>query len=138
MNAIDALLKTDTAKLTALPTKKFELPRLSKVTGTKFEVTVTAIPGELLNDITTAHVTYTKHGRVKDGNAYKTGLDLVVNGLKEPNLRDKKLLEHLGVTTPNQAAEKLFLAGELGQIASAVNELCGITSQVEVDETVKN
>lgn len=138
MNAIDALLKTDTAKLTALPTKTIELPRLSKVTGTKFEVVVTAIPGELLNDITTAHVTYTKHGHVKDGNAYETGLDIVVNGLKEPDLRDKKLLEHLGVTTPNQAAEKLFLPGELGQIANTVNELCGVTSQNEVDEMVKN
>lgn len=138
MNAIDALLKTDTAKLTELPTKQIELPRLSKVTGTKFEVVVTAIPGELLNDITTAHVSYTKHGRVKDGNAYETGLDIVVNGLKEPDLRDKKLLEHLGVTTPNQAAEKLFLPGELGQIANTVNELCGVTSQDEVDETVKN
>jgi hypothetical protein len=138
MNAIDALLKTDTAKLTELPTKQIELPRLSKVTGTKFEVVVTAIPGELLNDITTAHVSYTKHGRVKDGNAYETGLDIVVNGLKEPDLRDKKLLEHLGVTTPNQAAEKLFLPGELGQIANTVNELCGVTSQNEVDETVKN
>lgn len=138
MNAIEALLKTDTAKLTELPTKVFELPRLSKVTGTKFNVTVSAIPGELMNDIMTGHVTYTKHGRVKDGNAYETGLDLVVNGLKEPNLRDKKLLEHLGVTTPNQAAEKLFLPGELGKIASAVNDLCGVTSQAKVDETVKN
>ena len=37
-----------------------------------------------------------------------------------------------------QVAEKLFLPGELGKIASAVNDLCGVTSQAEVDETVKN
>ena len=70
-----------------------------------------------MNASMTGHVTYTKHGRVKDGNAYETGLDLVVNGLKEPNLRDKKLLEHLGVTTPKQVAEKLkeILSGKPGR-----------------------
>lgn len=138
MNAINALLNTDVRKLTELPKKQVELPRLSKLTGTKFEVTLQAIPAELLADITEGHVEYSKNGRVKNADSFGTGLDIVVNGMVEPDLRNKELLKHLGVTTPDDAARKLFLAGELGTLATAITELSGVTSQNDVDNTVKN
>ena len=139
MNALERLLKADAAKVTEKPKKEIEIPRLSKILGEKFTVTVQALDTELLAEITENHTEYTKSGKVKKSNNYKIGLDMVVNAVVEPDFRDDRLLKHYSAATPNDLVAKLFLAGEIGKIAEVVTELCGVEkTQTEIDEEVKN
>ena len=139
MNALERLLKADAAKVTEKPKKEIEIPRLSKILGEKFTVTVQALDTELLAEITENHTEYTKSGKVKKSNDYKIGLDMVVNAVVEPDFRDDRLLKHYSAATPNDLVAKLFLAGEIGKIAEVVTELCGVEkTQTEIDEEVKN
>ena len=139
MNALERLLKADAAKVTEKPKKEIEIPRLSKILGEKFTVTVQALDTELLAEITENHTEYTKSGKVKKANNYKIGLDMVVNAVVEPDFRDDRLLKHYSAATPNDLVAKLFLAGEIGKIAEVVTELCGVDkTQTEIDEEVKN
>lgn len=138
MSALDALLKADTKKLVDRPTAKVEIPRLTKALGAKFEVTLRGLPGQLLADLAEGSTERGKHGEVIATNSYKSGLDIVINGTIDPDFKDKKLMEKLSVVTPRDAIEKLLLPGEIGELAKKVTELCGVTPQHEVDETVKN
>ena len=139
MNALERLLKADAKKVTEKPKKEIEIPRLSKMFGEKFCVTVQALDTELLAEITEANTEYSKTGKAKKSNNYKIGLEMVVNAVVEPDFRNVELLKHYSVATPNDLVAKLFLAGEIGKIAETVSELCGVEkSQEEFDEEIKN
>lgn len=139
MNALERLLKADAKKVTEKPKKEIEIPRLSKMFGEKFCVTVQALDTELLAEITEANTEYSKTGKAKKSNNYKIGLEMVVNAVVEPDFRNAELLKHYSVVTPNDLVAKLFLAGEIGKIAETVSELCGVEkSQEEFNEEIKN
>lgn len=139
MNALEKLLKADAEKITEKPKKTIEIKRLSKVLGSKFEITVEALDADLLAEISESHTEYTKSGKVKSTDNFGIGVDTIVNATVEPDLRNKELLKHFGCATPNQLVTKLFLAGEMGKISETISSLCGVeTSQNEIDEEVKN
>jgi hypothetical protein len=53
-------------------------------------------------------------------------------------LKDAELLKHLGVTTPAQAAKKLF-KGEVNGIAAEVNKMAGFSAEPEeIEDEIKN
>ena len=85
MNALERLLKADAAKVTEKPKKEIEIPRLSKMFGEKFSVTVQALDTELLAEITENNTEYSKSGKAKKSNNYKIGLEMVVNAVVEPD-----------------------------------------------------
>ena len=59
-------------------------------------------------------------------------------GVIDPPLKDEKLMEHLGVTTPAMAALKLF-KGEVNYIAAEINKMAGFNiDRDDVDEEIKN
>ena len=61
-------------------------------------------------------------------------VDLVVEGVAEPDLRNKDLMEHFGVRTPEDLAVLLF-DNEIAVIGEKINELC---SYEDVKDRVKN
>ena len=133
------MLKADIEKVMEKPKKNVEIPRLSRLFGDPFYVTVQAIDSEVLAEITEDHTEYSKNGKRRRQNNYAIGKEIVVNGLIEPDLRNAELMKHYGAVTPNDLVDKLFLAGEVGKIAETVNELCGLEkTQTEIDEYVKN
>lgn len=139
MNALERLLKADAKKVTEKPKKDIEIPRLSKMFGEKFKITVQALDTELLAEITESHTEYSKSGNKKKVNNFAIGTDIVVNAVVDPDLRNKELLNHYKAATPNDLVTKLFLAGEIGKISETITELCGVeTTQTEIDETIKN
>lgn len=139
MNVLEKLLKADVAKVTEKPQQKIEIKRLSKVLGSKFEITVQALDADLLAEISESHTEYTKTGKVKSTDNFAVGVDMIVNATVEPDLRNKELLKHFGCATPNDLVIKLFLAGEMGKISETISSLCGVEiSQNEIDEEVKN
>lgn len=138
MSALDALLNADIKKVTERPTEKYEIKRLSKVLGETFELELRGIPGQLLAEISENNVEYGRHGKVEKTNGYVSGLDIVINGTVDPNFKDKELMKKFDVVTPRDAVEKLLLPGEIGEVAKEITKLCGVTTQSEVDEDVKN
>jgi hypothetical protein len=138
MSLLDKLLQADVKALTEKPTKKYEVKRLSKKLGCKFEMSLVALDGQLLAEITEDNTQYTKSGKVKNVNNYKIGLEVIVNGCTEPNFKSKELMEKFGVHTPYEVVDKLFLPAEMGNIAAEITKLCGVENQNETDEQVKN
>lgn len=139
MNALERLIKADAAKITELPKKVIEIPRLTKILGAPFFVTVQAVETDLLAEITEKHTEYSKSGRKKKSDNLAIGVDTIVNALVDPDPRSAELMKHYDAATPNDLVKKIFLAGEIGKMADAVTDLCGVEpSQKEIDETVKN
>jgi hypothetical protein len=138
-NLIDTLLKADAGKLTEKPKKQYEVKRLSEALKTPFVLTLQAIPAELYTEIQTNAVDVSKKGNINKINIYKMQLDTLVNGIVEPDLKNKQLLEHFKAATPKELISKLLLAGEIADIAGEVSKLTGYDKdQSEVDEEVKN
>ena len=54
-------------------------------------------------------------------NMHDTQLLIVLDGVKEPNLKDERLVEHFGVATPKELAELLF-DGEIADISDAITD----------------
>ena len=139
MSLIDALLKADSDKITKKPESTFEVKRLSKALGTKFELKLRAIGAERYTEIQKDAIDLNKKGGVSDVDLYAMQVLTVIDGVVEPSLKDKQLLEHFGAHTAKELVGKLFLSGELSDIASEISKLCGYDKdQSEVDEEVKN
>lgn len=130
MNAVDLLLKMDRGKVKAIPTKEIEVKRLSAIAGQPFKVRLQAVPGEKWNDIA---------GTVSgadDAANYKSSKHLLLAGMVDPDLKSHELQEAYGAASPLDLLEKLFLAGEIMNIAAEVTDLSGFGGDPE--EKVKN
>ena len=132
-NALNVLLKMDKAKVEELPTKVIEIKRLTELTGEKFEVTLRAINGERMSDIQKNSIDISKKGGVKDINLYSMQTQILTEGMVDPNLKDKSLLEHFGCVTPKDLIKTLFLAGEINDLANEVQELSGYDKSDDED-----
>jgi len=130
MNAVDLLLKMDRGKVKAIPTKEVEVKRLSAIAGQPFKVKLQAVPGDKWNDIA---------GTVSgadDATNYKSSKHLLLVGMVDPDLKSHELQEAYGAASPLDLLEKLFLAGEIMNIAAEVTDLSGFGGDPETE--VKN
>lgn len=127
MSMIDLLLAADTSKLTELPTEKLKVSRLDK-DGKKFAITIKAL-------------TMNQFDALPRGDDFK--LHVVLNGVVDPDLRDKRLAEKLTPSdrktplTPTEVVSKLFLPGEIINIYNAITELSGFGDNA-VEKIEKN
>lgn len=139
MNMIEKLLKADAGKLTQLPTKTIEIKRLSEELGEKFEVQLKAISHARHCEIQENAVDISKKGDIKGIKISGMQIMTVLEGLKEPSLKDKALLDHFAAETPKELLTKLFLGGEIAEMYKQINELSGYDSDDEaVNEEIKN
>ena len=76
-----------------------------------------------------------KKGNPNMANMHDTQLLIVLDGVKEPNLKDERLVEHFGVATPKDLAELLF-DGEIADISDAITDFD--TEDDDEEEAVKN
>ena len=130
MNAVDLLLKMDRGKVKAIPTKEVEVKRLSGIAGQPFKVKLKAVPGDTWNDIA---------GTIKgadDAANYRSSKHLLLSGMVDPDLRNHDLQEAYGAASPLDLMEKLFLCGEIMNLAAEVTDLSGFGGDPE--EEVKN
>jgi hypothetical protein len=139
MNLVDRLLQADVAKVSARPTGKMEIKRLSKLLGFKFEITIQAMGSRKAAEIQRMTVELTRKGQFEDLNLYDPQIHTLLAGIVDPDLKDTKVLEHFGAATPAELIPKLFLAGEISNIKSQIEKLTGYDEdQNAVDEKVKN
>ncbi len=60
-----------------------------------------------------------------------------VEGIVEPDVKDKRLLEHFNAPTPKELLKKMLLPGEIAELHNVVNELGGYDREGNEDE-IKN
>ena len=138
-NMIDKLLKLDAKKLEGKATATVEIPRLSKLMGDKFIVTVKALPNARYSEIQESALNLDNKGNFEGINTFAMQSKLCLAGVVEPDLKDKALREHLGAATPLDTLNKLFNTFEITRIATEISKLCGFEdSQDKVDNAVKN
>lgn len=137
MSIIDQLLLMDAGKLAEVPTKSIEIPRLSALLGEKFEVICKAIDGERYADIRKNAINISKKGGVKDIDIYKMQVLTVLDGVVEPSLKNQDLLKHFNCVTPKDLVKKLFLGGEIDEIANTISELSGYNKDEDDEDELK-
>jgi len=130
MLLVDKLLQIDAAKI-KMPEKEIEMKRLSKLLGEKVVFKVRAIDGQRYADIQRLAIDISNKGNVKDVDMYKLQVLTIIEGVVDPNLKDKRLLEHFSCTTPEELVKKLLLAGEITDLYNEITALSGYEVEVE-------
>jgi len=128
MSLVDSLLKADVAKITELPSEEIEIKRLSKITGDNFSVKVRAIDGKRYTEIQKSVLNIGHKGK-SDYDVTKAKTLIVLEGLVEPDMKNKELLKQFKAITPKEALNKIFLAGEIDKIFKKITELCGYNDE---------
>lgn len=138
MSLIDRLLQADVKKLTELPTAKYEVKRLTKKLSGKFELELQAIPAKRYSEIQRNGVEMNNKGGFKDIKVFDMQALTLIDGIKEPSLKDKRLLEYYSAATPKELVSKMFMAGEIADIYSKIQELSGYETEEDTDKEIKN
>lgn len=133
MNLIDKLLCVDKAKIEEKETKKIKSKKLERLVGENVEITIRELSGKRYNSLQA--MLYDKNGNRDMTAVYDFNLMCCVYGIVEPDLKNEKLMEHFGASTPKDLAAALF-GVESGPIASKIVELSGLGENAE--EEVKN
>ena len=79
---------------------------------------------------------YGKVKSIRDSVAGDPGLDILLAGCVEPDLKAKELKEKYGGATPAETVKAMLLPGEIEDLSRAVERLCGFR-RITIDE-VKN
>ena len=74
---------------------------------------------------------------VQADRAYEANISIVLIGLVDPSMKDEKLMEKFGCSTPGDLLEKIFRPSEIGSMADTITELSGFGAD-DVVEEVKN
>lgn len=122
---LDMLLRPDCPDvMKELPTKQYEIKRLSELFGEPAVLTLRGLPYNTVQSIRS----------MKDE---ERNLQIILAGCVEPNFRDANLSgPDTGCPTPLDAIKRRFTAGEIDDIAAAVERLCGYRQQTITE--VKN
>lgn len=133
MSLLDKLIKVDKTTL-PMEEKKVKSERLKKWLGTDadVEITLRQIPARRLNDI--IGITLDKNGRRDMSKNYDMNLMICVEGIVDPPVKERELMDHFGASTPKELCEKLFDT-EANILAQEISEL---SSLKEKEEDVKN
>lgn len=134
MSLVDKLLQLDVAKI-KMPEKEIEIKRLSELLGEKVIFKIKAIDGEKYADIQRMSIDYDNMGKIKDIDNFKLQVLTIIEGVVDPNFKDKQLLDHYNCATPEDLVKKLLLAGEIVDLANEIAVLSGFETE---PEDVKN
>lgn len=135
MNLVEKLLAVDKKEFDKIETKKLKSKQLSKLVGEAAEVTIQAVGGDLFGGLSASGLD--EDGKVDYGKAFSANAKIAAAGIIEPDLKNKALLEHLGVATPADAAKKIF-KGEINRISTEIAKLSGFEDEETTDKEVKN
>lgn len=139
MNLVEQLLKADAKKADELATGTFESNRLARLLGLEdaVEVSIQEIPSRRLNEI--AGYSIDGKGNFQFEKSYDANLMACIEGVTEPNLRDKDLQRHFGAKNAKELCEKLFAAEakDLSDAIAALSEYANKEGE-DKEEEVKN
>ena len=126
MNVVEQLLKVDAGKV-EFPKKDITL-NLMKLGGAEVTFTCVAFDPEVMNEINQMNMEISSDGQI-EMNTSGLQLQTLLNGV--PELKDKSLMEHFKVKTPDQLINKIFLAGDINKLVDTISELNGFDKKTE-------
>lgn len=132
MTIIEKLIAADKNK-NMKKEKKIKSQKLTELLGEETFITIRALSGRKINNLN--QMMTDKKGNVDVSKAFDANLMYCVEGIVEPSMKDKNLMEAYGMATPKDLAERLFDV-EASSIAGKIIELSGLEKDVEED--VKN
>ena len=131
MNLVEKLLSIDKTTLTEEITEKYESCNMKKWTGDG-TIIIRRIRDRKKTDIQSMCLDFNKG--TYNGQLFDSKLMTLVEGIVQPSLKDKSLIEHFGAGDPMGLAELLF-NGEIDDIADAIEE---VGKKENIEEAVKN
>lgn len=136
MNIVDKLLKMDAKKAEELQTGTVKSKRLAKLLGEKeAEIKIREIKSRRLNDIVSYQID--GKGNFDYAKSYDAKIMMCVEGITEPDLRNKDLQGHFGCKSAKELCEKLF-GMEITMISDEISLLSGVETDTDTEEEVKN
>ena len=111
MNTLDLLLKADLNEL-KIPTNEVKVKRLSEILKTDVIFKVKAI-------------TYDKREELLETNDKDFKIHILLEGVQEPSLKSKELMEKYKAITPVETVKKLLLPGEIEDLYTEISKLSG-------------
>ncbi|MBD8500741.1 phage tail assembly chaperone [Paenibacillus arenosi] len=125
-STFDLLLGLGQGKLSR-PSKEVELKRLSEIAGEPVIFKCQALTMDEFEEIQEISMSVSKKGELESFSASQVQLFTLLKGIVEPDLKDARLLEAYGVSTPKQLLEssKLLLPGEITQLYNIISSLSG-------------
>ena len=121
---LDRLLRPEVPNVQKqLPVKQIKLKRLSELLGEELTLTLRALP-------------YGKVEELRESTSLDLNVHILLAGVVEPDLKDKRLREKFGGATPAETVKAMFLPGEIEDISREIERLCGY--RMATVEEVKN
>lgn len=135
MTLVEELLNADAKNAGELKRDVFKSKKLAEVLKKdgKVDVKIQEIPSRRLNDISSFQ--YDSKGNMDYSKNFDAKLMACVEGIIDPNLRDKELQKHFGCKDARELCEKLF-GFEINYISDAITALSDIDEDAE--EEIKN
>lgn len=106
-----------------LPEKRIKVKRLSELLGQELTLQLRALP-------------YGKVEELRESSSSDMSVHILLAGVIEPDLKDKRLRERFGGATPAETVRSIFLPGEIEDISREIERLCGY--RMNTIEEVKN
>lgn len=140
MNLVDQLMKADAKKAEELSTGVFQSHKLAKLLGVDeetVEVTFREVKSRRLNDIISYQVD--RKGQFDFSKSFDAKLMMCVEGLVDPDLKNKDLQKHFEVDSAKDLCEKIF-GSEINELSDAISALSGINTgeDEDLEDEIKN
>lgn len=139
MNLVDQLLKIDSKTVEELEGGTYSSERLGKVLGSKkpVDIKIREVKSRRVNDIMAYQ--YDRKGRMDFAKSFDAKLMMCIEGIAEPDMRNKELQAHFDCASAKDLCEKL-LGSEVTDISNKILELSGISVDEDDDteDEVKN
>lgn len=130
---LNLLLSADLTKI-KVPETKVKIERLSEDLGVDVIFTCRAIAPDKMEEIQENAM------RIVNGepdlDVTEMQIFTVIEGVKDPNLKDKELREKFNALTPKELVNKLLLPGEISRLYRIISDLSGFGDKAVTE--VKN
>jgi hypothetical protein len=132
MSLTEKLLALDAQKYKEKQTATIEIKRLSEQIGEPFLVKVQEVGSERMQELQAMF--FDKKGRVDMSQTRTVSALIALEGVIDPNLKDKTLLEHYEAATPKDLVNILFKGDELTNVSSKIANISGYNTEEGEEE----
>ena len=137
MSLVDKLMSVDKDTFVKEETAEIKARHMSKLLGEETYIKVKGVSSDRFMEITSLMIG--ADGKRDFSKSLDSAALLAVEGIVEPNLKNKDLQEHFGAVTPKELAKILFKGSELTKITEKITELSGFSDdEDEAVEEIKN
>lgn len=136
-NLVDRLMKADKAKIGEMRTGVFKSQKIADIIGETepVEIKIHELKGRRMNALQSEQMK--DDGTVDFEKTYDAQLRICVEGISEPNLKDKELQQHLGCSLATELCEKIFNS-EVSLIADEIVSLGIKINDKKTENEIKN